>query len=67
MKCYDPQGVEHNKEPVDAKECVKVLGWTLEPPVIEKSVEPEIESKIEEPVKVESVEPEKTEVKHTKK
>lgn len=28
---YDLDGNAHKKEPVDAKECVAVLGWTFEP------------------------------------
>lgn len=32
MKVYDPQGAEHEKEPVDARECVQVLGWSYERP-----------------------------------
>lgn len=28
---YDLDGNAHTKEPVDAKECVAVLGWTFEP------------------------------------
>ena len=28
---YDKKGVEHSKHPVDAHECVSILGWTLEP------------------------------------
>lgn len=32
MKCYDTDGNEHNRASVDARECVKQLGWTLEPP-----------------------------------
>jgi hypothetical protein len=27
---YDIDGNAHTKEPVDAKECVAVLGWTFE-------------------------------------
>jgi hypothetical protein len=32
VTCYDPQGVEHQKEPVDARECVKHCGFTMTPP-----------------------------------
>lgn len=32
---YDLDGVAREKEPVDAKECVERLGWTLEPVIIE--------------------------------
>ena len=32
IKCYDPNGTEYIKESVDAKECIAVLGYTLEIP-----------------------------------
>jgi hypothetical protein len=32
VKCYDPEGNEHMKEPVDARECIKQCGYTLQPP-----------------------------------
>lgn len=32
VTCYDPQGVAHQKEPVDAKECVNQCGFTMTPP-----------------------------------
>ena len=28
---YDLDGVAHEKHPVDAKECIAILGWTTEP------------------------------------
>lgn len=28
---YDLEGLPHEKHPIDAKECVSVLGWTLSP------------------------------------
>ena len=31
MACYDPEGKEHMKEPVDARECVEHCGFTTEP------------------------------------
>jgi hypothetical protein len=31
VTCYDPQGVAHEKEPVDAKECVQHCGFTMAP------------------------------------
>jgi hypothetical protein len=31
VTCYDPQGVAHEKEPVDAKECVAHCGFTMAP------------------------------------
>lgn len=42
VKCYDPQGNEHQKEPVDAKECVKNCGFTMTPPEAkEEKADPE--------------------------
>lgn len=44
MLVYDNEGKEHNKDPVDVMECVRVLGWrttkekqkiSLEPSTIE--------------------------------
>lgn len=35
VTCYDPQGVEYQKEPVDARECVKHCGFTMTPPRLE--------------------------------
>lgn len=32
MLVYDLEGNEHNKESIDARECVKVLGWSLSKP-----------------------------------
>lgn len=29
MKVYDKEGSEHDKDPVDANECVKLLGWSF--------------------------------------
>jgi hypothetical protein len=37
VTCYDPQGVEHQKEPVDARECVKHCGFTLTPPQVKSA------------------------------
>lgn len=31
MLVYDLKGNAHDKEPVDVRECVEILGWTLEP------------------------------------
>lgn len=31
VKVYDLDGQEHEKESVDARECVQILGWTHEP------------------------------------
>ncbi len=30
VKCYDHEGNEHNKESVDARECIAHCGFTLE-------------------------------------
>jgi hypothetical protein len=32
VKVYDLEGNEHTKESVDARECVKEMGWSLTPP-----------------------------------
>ena len=32
VKVYDLDGHEFEKEPVDARECVKIMGWSLTPP-----------------------------------
>ena len=31
MIVYDTKGKAHNKESVDARECIDQLGWTVEP------------------------------------
>lgn len=36
VKCYTPEGEEREKEPVDARECVERLGFTMEPPCEEE-------------------------------
>lgn len=30
VKCYDPKGKEYLKESIDARECVKILGFTMD-------------------------------------
>lgn len=37
MLVYDPDGNEHDKDPVDARECVKHCGYSYEPVVIEET------------------------------
>ena len=32
VKCYDPEGNEYLKEPIDARECIEHCRFTLEPP-----------------------------------
>jgi hypothetical protein len=32
MKVYDLEGDEHDKDSVDVAECIRLLGWTAEPP-----------------------------------
>lgn len=32
MIVYDKDGVAHEKQSVDARECVQVMGWTYEKP-----------------------------------
>lgn len=42
MKCYDPQGNEHNKESVDVRECMESCGYTLDKqsnPMVQHTVE----------------------------
>ena len=39
MIVYDKNGKAHDKEPIDAKECVERLGWTTEPPKPVETVE----------------------------
>lgn len=31
ISCYDLDGKEHKKEGVDARECCRIMGWTLHP------------------------------------
>lgn len=33
---YDPEGNAHEKESIDAIECVKECGWSLSPPEVAK-------------------------------
>jgi hypothetical protein len=39
VKVYDLEGKEHEKESVDAQECVKEMGWSLTPQGEEKPTE----------------------------
>jgi len=39
MLVYDTEGNEHNKEGIDARECVRVLGWTFAKPEPEQEDE----------------------------
>ena len=39
MKVYDLEGNEYDKESIDARECVKVLGWSLSKPEPEEAKE----------------------------
>lgn len=39
MIVYDKDGVAHEKQSVDARECVQVMGWTYEKPEQKKSKE----------------------------
>lgn len=36
MKVYDPEGNAHEKDPVDARECVEHCGYSYEPPEVAK-------------------------------
>lgn len=44
MKVYDLDGNEFEKEPVDVKECVQILGWSTTKPEFkaEEAQEPEV-------------------------
>jgi hypothetical protein len=33
VKVYDLDGIEHEKESVDARECCREMGWSLTPPL----------------------------------
>ena len=35
MQVYDPEGNAHEKDPVDARECIKHCGYTTEPKTAE--------------------------------
>lgn len=45
---YDLQNAEHEMEAIDAKECVKEMGWTLEP---QATVDPQPLAEAEEPAR----------------
>ncbi len=45
MLVYDTEGNEHEKEGIDARECVRVLGWTFAKPEPEPELEEEAKSK----------------------
>lgn len=40
---YDKDGVMHERESVDARECINILGWTIEKPEQEPEQEQEPE------------------------
>lgn len=40
MIVYDLKGIAHNKEAVDVRECVEIMGWTMEKPIIKKTRKP---------------------------
>lgn len=46
VDCYDKKGIKHAKEPVDARECVAVLGWALTQPEVKVKKETAAEKKI---------------------
>jgi hypothetical protein len=41
VKVYDLDGIEHEKESVDARECCREMGWSLTPPGEPQPPEPE--------------------------
>lgn len=43
VKVYDNDGKMHERESVDARECIKILGWTAEEPGNPKEPEKEPE------------------------
>lgn len=45
---YDTKGEPHEKEAVDARECVKRLGWTMEDPKADKKAKKDDTKKTEE-------------------
>lgn len=40
VSVYDTEGVAHEKEPVDARECCENLGWTMQPKVEVSPINP---------------------------
>ncbi len=30
LSCYDSEGVEYRKQPVDCRECCEILGYTMD-------------------------------------
>ena len=51
IKVYDKDGNEFQKETVDARECVDVLGWSYEKPEKQEQAEVIDEKEKPEPVK----------------
>ena len=45
MIVYDKKGKPHDKESVDARECIEFLGWTVEPKRKRKEI---VKPKVEE-------------------
>jgi hypothetical protein len=41
MIVYDLDGVAHEKQPIDARECVEVLGWTTEQKIEQEATDKE--------------------------
>lgn len=54
VKVYDLDGQEHEKESVDARECVQVLGWSLTPKPAETTepIEAEMEGEPGEGIQI---------------
>ncbi len=50
IACYDPEGNEHLREFVDARECVLHCGYTFErPAIVAEAIEEEEEEEEEKP------------------
>ena len=43
MIVFDKDGVEHEKQSVDARECVEILGWTYDKPEPKKAKKEKLE------------------------
>lgn len=41
VSVWDKEGKEHSKEPVDARECVEVLGWSNSAPEVQEEKQEE--------------------------
>ena len=37
---YDTDGIAHQKQPIDARECCDVMGWSMNEPSVKKETKP---------------------------